>query len=237
MNQRTQAVLNAALSINDEAAARIVAITNAEDYAPKPDEFYPPEVDASFQPEPTDILISGDREFVHFNYARVKKMIADGELPEAKVEDVRFRITDGSPRPEAASAEPTPIMGTPEFVARISGTPFVNPDAKTDAEYRAALKDDATPEPVKKAIREYFDKDQNPQSTAKRFIPTQRAVVAPQKMGMPIMGKMVPFVSDAPYKKPAGMSARQFKKSKKASFRAFRLVKSFLATQQSSDAS
>lgn len=80
----------------------------------------------------------------------------------------------------------------------------------TDADYRRALKDDTVPDAVKKAIRKYFA-DQV-KSTMTKLHP----------IGRNQFGKPLPHRSPDAYQKPKDMTARQWKKMKKAKFREFR---------------
>lgn len=217
--------------LSQEDACRLAA--KIGDYEPKADDFHPPEVPYGYKPLPDEIFIFGDREFVNYNLARVKAMGAKGEILNYDPANIRICILDG-PMPQPETAVPqigTPVIGSDDFVRRISGLPEGH--GTSDAEYRASLRDPEIPEGVKKAIRQYFAKREAEETTSKvkRFIPTQKNFV----------GRKVPFVSEAAYQKPKDMSARQFKKTKKSRFREFRtahtLATKALATLKDSAAS
>lgn len=210
-------------TLSNEDAARITAITHAAILAPKEGDFQPPEVEYGYQPAKDEILLTGTREFCNYNLARVRSMIESSQIIDGDITKVRFCITDGSPTPEP-QATPTEVIGSDAFQRRIAGLPEEDKVAPfTDVQYRAALKSDDTPEPVKKAIRKYFADRDRPKSTAAKFIPVQKNFV----------GRNVPFVSEAAYKRPAGMSGRQFRKSKKEMFRALKLVTATVQALQS----
>lgn len=86
----------------------------------------------------------------------------------------------------------------------------------TDAQYRAALNDVDVPEPVKKAIRQYFKEKK------KLYKAETRPTPEIHHAGFDKHGKAVPLRSSFEYRKPNDMSARQFKKERKARFREWR---------------
>lgn len=110
------------------------------------------------------------------------------------------------------------VMGDENFVAKHqteleSQGHEVEPVVEvTDAMRRAFLRDPGKSETVKRAIRMGMKQERERQlkSNAKTFIPN-----APH--GIPH-----PLYANVPYKRPADMSARQFKKMRKSKFREFR---------------
>lgn len=150
--------------------------------------------------------------------------VVDDSLGIAIVGNVAFveRMLKANKAGNVPASVPTEVDG-------IQATPMI----QTDARYRAALRDDETPEPVKRAIRQYFKKRNAEEMTSK--------VKAVQPLQRDRKGRGVSIKSDVAYKKPDGMSARQFKKQKKARFREFRqaysLATKAMTTLQSTKAS
>lgn len=131
----------------------------------------------------------------------------------------------------ASEHKPVLIVGDNEFVARHmkETAPTLEAEGRevqavvqvTDAQRRAALRDETLPDNVKRAIRAGMK-----QFRTKEVTSVAKSFISNSPNGVPR-----PLYANVAYKKPNGMSARQYKKMKKAYFRESRgIVQQTIAT-------